>query len=109
MKKLIILALLFLAPTGAWAQCNGKFPASTACGSVSGGPPGPVPFSAIGGGGGGAVTSVGSPSGDNTITFGGTGSGPYTGLVTGKVNQGAAYTWSGIANFTGSDWQRNGQ
>lgn len=53
MKKLII-ALLFLLGLGAApamaASCDGIFPPSTACATVSGGTAGPVPFSAIIGG-----------------------------------------------------------
>jgi hypothetical protein len=46
---LIFTMLLALAPTGAWAQCNGVFPAKTICGnnSTSPGIPGQVPQSAL--------------------------------------------------------------
>lgn len=47
MKKLLLALFLFFAPSIAWAQCNGVFGASTVCGSVGGGIPGPIPFSSI--------------------------------------------------------------
>ncbi len=47
MKKLLLALALFLMPVSASAQCNGIFPANTACGTVAGGPPGPVPFTSI--------------------------------------------------------------
>ena len=52
--------------------------------------------------GGSAVASIGNSGADNTLTIAGSGSGPYTGVVTAKVNQGANYTWSGINNFIGT-------
>lgn len=42
MKKLILALALLLAPSLAWAQCNGVYAAGQACGSVAGGIPGPV-------------------------------------------------------------------
>lgn len=48
--KWLTAILLLLLPSGAFAQCNGVFGASQACGSVAGGPPGPIPFSSIAGG-----------------------------------------------------------
>ena len=36
MRKLLLALALFLAPTGAWAQCNGVFPNNTICGNTSG-------------------------------------------------------------------------
>lgn len=47
MKKLLLIFALLLLPSAALAQCNGTFPAGTACGTVAGGPPGQVPFSSI--------------------------------------------------------------
>lgn len=47
MKKLLLALALLFAPASAFAQCSGVFPASTLCGSVSGGVPGQIPFSSI--------------------------------------------------------------
>ncbi len=47
MKKLLLALALLLAPTGAFAQCNGSFSAAGVCGSINGGPPGQVPFASI--------------------------------------------------------------
>lgn len=47
MKKLLIFLALLLAPSAAIAQCNGAFPATSVCGTIAGGPPGPVSFSSI--------------------------------------------------------------
>lgn len=49
MRKLLLVLALLLAPVSAWAQCNGIFPATTVCGSIAGGPPGPVPFGTVSG------------------------------------------------------------
>lgn len=49
MKKLLLIFVLLLLPSAALAQCNGAFPANNACGTIVGGPPGPVPFSSIAG------------------------------------------------------------
>ena len=46
MKKIILALALFLAPTLAWAQCTGVFPANTLCGNLSGTPAPPSAFSA---------------------------------------------------------------
>lgn len=40
MKKLLLVLALLFAPSLAWGQCNGVFPANTVCGSVLGGAPG---------------------------------------------------------------------
>lgn len=47
MKKLLLVFLL--APSTAWAQCNGVFPNNTACGNVSGSPapPSAIPLSSF--------------------------------------------------------------
>ena len=55
------------------------------------------------GGGGGAVSSVGNASADTSLTIGGTGSGPWTGTVTAKLNLGNAQTWTAAQTFTNSD------
>src|SRR6202035_4570465 len=47
MRKFLIALALFLAPTLAFAQCSGNFPAGYACGSISGGLPGPIPFASV--------------------------------------------------------------
>lgn len=54
MKKLLLALALFLAPATAFAQCSGVFPASTVCGTVAGGVPGPIANS----GGPGTPTNV---------------------------------------------------
>lgn len=48
MKRLLLALALLLAPSGAFAQCSGNFPANSACATVAGGLPGPLPFTAIG-------------------------------------------------------------
>lgn len=58
MRKLLLALTLLLIPAAASAQCSGAFGANTACGTVAGGVPGPIPFSSIGG--------SGSPGGSNT-------------------------------------------
>lgn len=67
MRKLLLALALVLAPVSAWAQCNGIFPATTACGSVGGGPPGPVPFGSITGSG---VSAINGLSGSVTLAAG---------------------------------------
>jgi len=49
MKRLLLTLALFLASTGAWAQCNGVFPSLTLCGNNTGSPniPGQFPSSAL--------------------------------------------------------------
>lgn len=49
MKKLLLLALLALAPTSAFAQCTGLFPPGTLCGNNTGSPKPafPVPASSV--------------------------------------------------------------
>lgn len=42
MKKLLLALALLLAPSLAWGQCNGVFPAASLCGTGAGGVPGPV-------------------------------------------------------------------
>lgn len=48
MKKLLLVLASFFISNMAFAQCNGVFPGSTFCGSVAGGIPTSVPFSALG-------------------------------------------------------------
>ena len=100
MKKLALILVLLFASTAANAQCNGVFGASQTCGSVSGGPPGPIPFSAINVPGGtngqtqynnnGAFGGY-TPNGDITVN-------PSTGLET--ITPGAANTFKGTLNGT---------
>ncbi len=102
MKRLLLILALLLAPTVANAQCNGVFGASQACGSVSGGPPGPIPFSAINAPGGtngqtqynnGGVFGGYTPNGDVAVV-------PSTGVETiqpGVVNSGKIAA-GGVAN-----------
>ena len=37
LKRLLLVGLLALAPSAAFAQCNGIFPANNVCGTVGGG------------------------------------------------------------------------
>jgi hypothetical protein len=74
MKKLILILALALAPTSAFAQCNGAFGANRACGSIAGGAPGPIPFSAIN-----TISSVANSDGTLTIS-------PTTGAVVASIN-----------------------
>jgi hypothetical protein len=53
--------------------------------------------------GGAAVSSVGNASADTSLTVGGTGSGPWTGAVTAKLNLSNAQTWTAAQTFTNSD------
>lgn len=50
-----------------------------------------------------AVASVGNASADSSLTLAGTGSGPYTGNVTVKLNPANANTWSAAQTFDNSD------
>lgn len=47
MKKLLLALALLLVPASTIAQCNGRFTANQLCGTVPGGLPGPIPFSAV--------------------------------------------------------------
>ena len=47
LKRLLLVGLLALAPSAAFAQCNGIFPANNVCGTVGGGFAGPVPSSSF--------------------------------------------------------------
>src|SRR5437879_291233 len=51
MKRFLLALALLLAPSGAWAQCNGVFSANTLCGNNTGSPgiPGQFPTSALSG------------------------------------------------------------
>jgi hypothetical protein len=53
--------------------------------------------------GGAAVASVGNASADTSLTIGGTGSGPWTGSVTAKINLANAQTWSALQTFADGD------
>lgn len=48
-----------------------------------------------------AVASVGNASADTTLTIAGTGSGPYTGAVTVKLNLGNSNSWSAAQSIAG--------
>lgn len=48
MRKLILALALLFAPSLAYGQCNGVFPANTLCGNLSGSPAPPSAFSASG-------------------------------------------------------------
>jgi hypothetical protein len=48
----------------------------------------------------GAVGSVGNVAADTSVTIAGTGTGPWTGAVTIKLNLGNAQTWTGAQTFT---------
>lgn len=47
MKRIVLALVLLLIPSIAAATCTANFSPSTACGTVNGGAPGPVPFSTI--------------------------------------------------------------
>src|SRR5579862_5182717 len=79
MKKILLTLCLLFIPNIAFAQCNGVFGANTACGTVAGGLPGPIPFSAIGGG------SPGSPS--TSVQY--NNSGTFSG-ITGATSDGTS-------------------
>lgn len=69
-KLLAILALaLSLWSAPAAAQCNGKFGASTLCGTVAGGPPGPIAFSSVTGNAITALTGDGTATGPGSVVF----------------------------------------
>lgn len=95
MKKLLLALALCLAPTGAWAQCNGSFPANTVCGATVQGPPHPIPPTAVGGNNGGLnLTRSQIPTstlGTGTIILGG-----YRTLN--DLGFGATYTTSGATS-----------
>ncbi len=46
------------------------------------------------------VASLGNPSGDSTLTVAGTGSGPWTGTVTAKINLANANSWTETQSFS---------
>lgn len=50
--------------------------------------------------GGGTVASIGNASADTSLTLAGTGSGPFTGAVTAKLNLGNANTWTVAQTFS---------
>lgn len=58
MKKLLLALALLLAPSLAWAQCNGVFQANQVCGSVAGGVAGPTAIIGFPGVVGGPPTST---------------------------------------------------
>ena len=51
-------------------------------------------------GAGSGVTSLGNASADTSLTIAGTGSGPWTGIVTAKINLGNNQTWTGTQTFS---------
>lgn len=51
-----------------------------------------------------AVSSLGNASADTTLTVAGTGSGPWTGAVTVKINLGNANTWTAAQTFDSGDF-----
>ena len=54
---------------------------------------------------GSSVLSVGNAIGDASITYGGSGGGPYTGAVTAKLNLGNSNSWTGDQLFgSGRPW-----
>lgn len=59
MKKLLLALALLLAPSAAWAQCTGVFPANTLCGNLTGSPRPPGAFSSAGGTFGPGSTTIG--------------------------------------------------
>lgn len=67
MKKLLLVLALLLAPTGAWAQCTGVFPANTLCGNLGATPAPPAAFNA-----GGTVIGPSSTSLNTVATWGNT-------------------------------------
>lgn len=73
MKKLLLAIFLLFAPSIAFAQCNGVFQPNFACGKINAaGPPGPIPFSVIEGGGGSPPGGAsGSTQFNNSGVFGG--------------------------------------
>lgn len=97
MKKLLLTFVLLLAPSLAWAQCNGVFPNNTACGNITGSSntPRPVPLSSF------PTTTPGGTTGqiqyNNSGAFGGfTASGDATintstGAVTVSKSGGVAF------------------
>ena len=56
-----------------------------------------VPFT------GGGVASLGNATSDTTLTLTGTGSGPYTGTVTAKINLSNANSWAAVQTFGSGD------
>lgn len=68
MKKLLLALALFLAPSLAFGQCNGQFPANTLCGNLTGSPAAPRAFSASG-----TVVGPGSSTIDDIATWANTG------------------------------------
>lgn len=105
MKKILLALALLLAPSLAWAQCNGIFPANTLCGNLTGSPAPPGPFTASGTIVGPATSTLhGLPYWGNTLgtqlldAAGNTIAGNYTwsGTDTWNGNQ----TWTGANSFT---------
>lgn len=72
MKKLLLALALFLAPAGAFAQCNGIVPNNYACGNISGGPGllQPIPLSSFPANApGGATGDIQTNGGGGTFGF----------------------------------------
>jgi hypothetical protein len=68
MKKIILALALALAPSLAFGQCNGVFPANTLCGNLSASPAPPAAFSASG-----TVVGPGSSVVNDIATYANTG------------------------------------
>ena len=54
------------------------------------------------------VASLGNASADTSLTIAGTGSGPWTGTVTAKLNLGNAQTWTALQTFNTGELAING-
>lgn len=106
MKKLLLALALFLAPSLAWAQCSGVFPANTICGNNTGSPAVPTAVTF-----GGAVSGPGSTTVGHFATWNNTlgtlladfnlfgSNNTFTGSNTFSTG---TDTFSGTANFSGT-------
>lgn len=96
MKKIALALALFLAPSLAFAQCNGVFPANTLCGNLTASPAVPGPFSASGTIVGPAASTLnGLPKWGNALG---------TSLIDAAgTTIAGAYTWSGNQTWTGTN------
>lgn len=109
MKKLIIALFFLLAPSAAFAQCTGVFPAQTICGSIPGGPPGPVSttaFALVPGGTSGQYQVNNGAGGLGGVTFSGdctaTSSGVITCIKSGGVSFGTLAFVNGSIGTSGA-------
>lgn len=113
MMKKLLLVLALLAPSAAWAQCNGQFSNGQVCGVASGGPklPGPVAMSAFGTisgvtptragdviywNGSAWVTLAGNNSGTNMLTENASGVPSWAAFTSGTVTSATIAPGSGI-------------